>query len=221
VIRAVAFDLDDTLYAESEFVLSGYRAVADFVSRDLGVEIYAALADRFKAGLRADPFTPVLQAATGSVEEAYVQHLVSIYRTHQPQVVPYPETIAVLERLRSSRRIGLITDGFPGVQERKLEALGIRGLFDATVFTSVWGREFWKPHPRGYEECATALGIPLESMAYVGDNPAKDFVMARQLGMLTIRVRRAGILHGAVDPLPGCEPDYEAADLNEAADLLL
>ena len=36
-IKAVIFDLDDTLLSEYEFVVSGYRYVSVFLSRMIGV----------------------------------------------------------------------------------------------------------------------------------------------------------------------------------------
>ena len=39
MIRALVFDLDDTLYLESDFVSSGYKAVAKDVSTHFGTAL--------------------------------------------------------------------------------------------------------------------------------------------------------------------------------------
>ena len=106
MIRAIAFDLDDTLYPEQEFVFSGYRAVADEVSKTHGFDIYPDLIARFTIGERGDLFTPTLTAHLGFVEEDYVQLLVAAYRQHEPVVALYPEGTDGTEAVAQSIPIG-------------------------------------------------------------------------------------------------------------------
>ena len=49
---------------------------------------------------------------------------------------------------------------------------------------------------RCFEEMAGRLGLQHSQLAYVADNPAKDFVAPNTLGWLTIRIRRPGTKHG-------------------------
>ncbi len=147
MIRAVAFDMDDTLYPERAFVFSGYRAVSEAVEAELGFPIYDELVDLFQSGRRGDLFTPVLARHLGAVEESYVKRLVAVYRAHRPVIAPFPEAAAVLEEIRGRYRMALISDGIEAVQQRKLDALGLRPLFEAIVMTDAFGREFWKPTP--------------------------------------------------------------------------
>ncbi len=219
---AIAFDLDDTLYPERDFVISGYAAVAATVRPRFGVDILPALTARFLAGERGDLFTPVLAAAGHALPEAEIRELVEVYRGHRPALSPFPETMAVLKRLKRRWRLGLVTDGIAAVQRRKIDALPLDGLFDAVTVTDEMGtdgtgRTFWKPHPRAYQDCAAKLGLPVSALAYVGDNPAKDFVTARRLGIFTIRVRRPGTLHGMIEAAPDHAADVEVPDLTAAA----
>ena len=93
-------------------------------------------------------------------------------------------------------RIGIITDGVRAGQQRKLEALPLGAdRIDRAILTDAWGREFWKPHPRAFEEIEKGWQIPAEELVYVGDNPAKDFLAPRQLGWHTVRLRTAGQEH--------------------------
>lgn len=215
MIQGVAFDLDDTLYPEEAFVMSGYRAVSKSVEAEHGVAVFDDLAALFRTGRRGDLFTPVLRRRLGAVDEAYVKTLVEVYRGHRPRIEPFLGAEETLRDLATDFRIGLISDGIAEVQDRKLAALGLRGYFDAVVFSGAFGREFWKPHPRPYRACAGRLGLPPSRMLYVGDNPAKDFVTARELGMATIRVRRPGTLHHAVNAARGYEADVTVGDIAE------
>ena len=216
VIQAIVFDLDDTIYPEVQFVFSGYRAVAETVRRETGLEIYEDLVDLFNQGQRGDLFTPVLNRYRDqAIEEEAVLKLVQIYRQHQPDIEPFPEARQILHSLSLQFSLGLISDGYLAVQNNKFCALNIQTFFSSVVFSDRWGREFWKPHPRPYEFCAESIGCPVENIVYVGDNPAKDFVTARKLGAKTVRVIRMGTLHSNERLSAEFEADYEIADLSE------
>ena len=215
MIRAVVFDLDDTLYPEIEFVYSGYQAVAEAVRGRLGIEIYDDLTSLFGAGQRGDLFTPVLRKHLGDVQEPYVEQLVSIYRKHEPILHPYPEVPDLLRKLKPSHRLAIISDGRLCVQQRKLQALHLDGYFDVVIFTDQWGREAWKPSTRSYEAVLERLSVSGMESVYIADNPSKDFHGARRVGMHTIRVRRPGNIYGQLEP-PSSEfaPDLEIETLN-------
>jgi putative hydrolase of the HAD superfamily len=220
MIRAVVFDLDDTLYPEVEFVYSGYRAVSDAVRQHLGFDIVSELVQLFETGQRGDLFTPVLKTHLDTVTEEYVRELVGVYRQHLPSIVPFPEARQVLDVLQRTYRLALVSDGYHAVQARKLEALGLGGYFNPVIFSDAFGRDFWKPHPRPFEECISRLSLAASAIVYVGDNPNKDFKTARQMTMKTIRVRRAGTLHYNVRLSPEFEADYETRSLGEIPLLL-
>ncbi len=220
-ISAVAVDLDDTLYPESDFVFGGYRTVSEVVEGHYGISIFAALCARFMAGERGDLFTPTLRDLGCYEGESQVVELVQVYRTHAPLLRPFPDVVPALYEMRRRVGMGLISDGMAAVQHRKLQALALAHYFAAVVITDERGREYWKPHPWGYRECARLLGCPPAEMAYIGDNPAKDFHAARALGMFTIRVRRTGTLYGDIDPQPGHEAHVEVSDFAEAVSTAL
>ncbi len=208
--HAVAFDLDDTLYPEWSFVLGGFRAAAAWAQAHLGrpaEETSAELVSLFQDGVRGDTFDRWL-ASHGLGPDA-VPELVRAYREHAPTLTPYPGITGLLESLQGSRRLGLLSDGDFAVQRRKLGALGISRYFDAIVFTDVWGRDGWKPAARPFRELLDGLGVDAAEAVYVADNPAKDFLGPRELGMSSIRVRFPDALHAGV-PAP---TEHHAADL--------
>jgi len=215
LIKAIAFDLDDTLFPEVEFVYSGYKAVADEVERQLGFTIYRDMVEQFESGFRGDVMTPALRKYDPSIEESYVQQLVQVYRGHQPNISPFPEVRQLLNSLKDKFRLALISDGYLEVQKRKLQALDLAEYFDAVVFSDQWGRDYWKPHTRPFEECARLLTVEPLEIIYVGDNPRKDFHGARILGMHTARVRRPDGLYQELEPLSEDHaPEMELESLN-------
>jgi len=192
--RAVVFDLDDTLYPERDFVLGGFRAAARWAEEHLGLEAnegYLDLCRLYQSGVRGDTFDRWI-GGQGLDCGAIVPRLVHVYREHHPSLEPYPGVRELLERIRLVHRVGLLSDGFLSVQRRKVDALGIEPLFDAIVFSDEWGWDAWKPSTRPYVAVLQQLKVPAGSAIYVADNPRKDFLGARQIGMQTVQVRRPG-----------------------------
>ena len=130
-----------------------------------------------------------------------VTRLVDIYRNHDPLLVPFPEVLGILRELSSRYRLGLLSDGYLGVQQRKLAALSLAGYFHGIVFSDSWGRENWKPSQRPFKEIANLLSLEPSRIVYVADNPLKDFLGARESGMFTVRLRRQDSEYGHWIPL--------------------
>ena len=204
-IRAVVFDLDDTLFRERDYVLSGLLAVAERLGqRD---KFARWMWQQFQAGRRGDIFDALNEHFGLGLARADIAALVELYRTHRPRIRPCRGVVGLLRTLRrKGRRLGLLTDGYLPAQELKLSALGLEPLFHAVVFTEQLGREAWKPSTVGFEHIRRRLAVPHRACAYVADNPAKDFLAPNELGWLTIQWRRPGQLHADNPPPPGGGP---------------
>jgi putative hydrolase of the HAD superfamily len=126
--------------------------------------------------------------------------MVEVYRGHVPEIAPYPGARKMLARLRARFKLGLLTDGPGDVQRQKMRALGLDEMFDAAVVTDDLAPPAWKPSSRPFFVVADQLGIATGEATYVADNPAKDFLGARRVGMRTIRIRHADGLHAAFEP---------------------
>jgi putative hydrolase of the HAD superfamily len=217
-LQAVIFDLDDTLYPERDYVLSGFRAVARWASGRFGMrveETFAELRALFESGVRGDTFDR-WSSEHGIGSPGCVREMVRVYRAHTPSVEPYADVRPVLERLREEGRVGLLTDGVAAVQRRKLEALRLADLFDAVVFSDEVAPGACKPSPAVFAIALDRIGVPAASTTYVGDNPSKDFIGARAVGMKSIRVRRADGLHRHVEPASASfAADAELLDLED------
>lgn len=208
-LRTVVFDLDDTLYPERDYVLSGFRAVAAWADQHLGIAAesgFAELEALFLQGVRGATFDRWL-STHGVAPQAYIPQLVGVYRDHQPRLRCFPEVPDLLRSLQQRYRLGLLSDGYLGVQQRKLEALGLRHHFAAVLFTDELGRQAWKPSPQGFQALLDRLDVTGPQAVYVADNPLKDFIGARRCGLATIRVAWQSGEYGHLQP---ATPDHAA-----------
>ncbi|NLX10377.1 MAG: HAD family hydrolase [Chloroflexi bacterium] len=222
--QAIVFDLDDTLYPERDYALSGFRAVAHWADSRLGIPAgqgYAELRRMFEQGVRGDTFNRWL-AAHGVPADGWIEELVQVYRTHIPVLTPFPEVPALLAALRPHYRIGLVSDGYLDVQRQKFAALRLADYFDAVVFSDEWGREAWKPSIFPFVRVAQMLRVEPRRAMYVADNPTKDFLGARRAGLTTVWCRRA---HGEYThlepPTDEHEPDWSIPSLAAFENILI
>jgi putative hydrolase of the HAD superfamily len=207
-IKAVLFDLDDTLYEERQFYRSGFAVVGEFLERrGMGrTGKTAALLEYFHDH---DNQQQVFQKLAGQLGFPldWVPELVAAFRSHPPQICLAPDALTVLPRLRGDYRLGCVTNGWAEVQRRKIKALGLEPLLDAIVIADDFGIEFWKPHRRPFLECCARLGVsPRESM-FVGDYPERDIRGARSAGLACAWLQRPGGYFTTREP---ADPDTQA-----------
>lgn len=217
-LKAVVFDLDDTLYPEKEFVLSGFRAVAAWAELNLGIDSNLGerqLISYYENGIRGDTFNRWL-ASHNLLSDDLVKEMIKIYREHIPSISPFPEVKEVLGELKKKFLLGIVSDGYIEVQRKKLNALEIENFFDAVVFSDEWGKKNWKPSSKPFEIVSEELGVPSNQCIYVADNPLKDFFGAKHVGIYTIRIIRQGGEYSNCKP-PSIEysPDLTITSIEE------
>jgi putative hydrolase of the HAD superfamily len=212
----VVFDLDDTLYLEVEFVRSGFDAVDAWLSRELRLNGFAAEAWRlFGDGRRGDIFDAALQTLGAPAGAGLIRKLVKVYRGHTPAIELAPDAVRIFARRADFYGFAILTDGCEDAQRRKIDVLGLVSCCDLIVPTDQWGRDYWKPHPRGFAAVQEYFSAPSSSLAYIADNPAKDFLAPKALGWKTIRIRREGGLHSRVEAELTHDADLGITDLDE------
>jgi putative hydrolase of the HAD superfamily len=215
----LAFDLDDTLYPESTFVQSGFRAVAASLSTRFGWSAEASLlamnAALSQSG-RGAVFDTVL-AAQGACSKPLVRECIKVYRHHQPQIALAPEAVDFLAAWNGP--LYLVTDGHKVVQQNKVIALKLYNRFDRVFITHRYGLRHAKPSPYCFERIRTIESCRWQDLIYVGDNPAKDFISLNALGCITIRVHTGE--HRDVVAIPGYDAAHHIASMAELAGLLM
>jgi len=148
-VRAILFDLDDTLYPYQAFVKSGFRALARRLAteHDLPVRPVLQVLRRALAGEARGREVQAL-CAHFHLPETLVPALVATIRDHQPTLRLPRESAEALRSLRGSWRIGILTNGTPAIQRRKIAALGVSELVDAVMCATECGSAQGKPGSR-------------------------------------------------------------------------
>lgn len=191
-LKAIIFDLDDTLYGEKQYVRSGYQAIADTLPqiKEMEQKLWRAFEQKKSA------IDEVL-CAEGIYTEERKQQCLSVYRFHQPKIHFYDGALELLGTLRADGyKLGIITDGRPEGQRAKIKALGLDELVDYIIVTDeLGGVEYRKPNKAAFEKMQEALGVAFEEMCYVGDNIKKDFIAPEILKMRSFWFRNTDGLY--------------------------
>ena len=223
-MKSVIFDLDNTLYPEIEYVKSGFRYVSSYLNSKYDLdeeEIFSQLMSIFEKNGRGKIFD-ILLKRLGLFSEENIHLLVYLYRSHNPEIKLYNGVLYVFSKLRESNyQIGMITDGRASVQKNKVKALDLEQYVDIIIYTDKLGAEYWKPSITPYKIALELLNSLPEESFYVGDDPYKDFLGPRNIGMKTIQIKISKEEnYWALKGYEKTEADFVAENLNDLLALI-
>jgi HAD superfamily hydrolase (TIGR01509 family) len=237
-VRAVLFDLDDTLLD-----WSGFRGDVASISRPHVSRLYGYLAGMgYALPDEADFHHMYETAVTHAWTEAkktwagvnVAQTLSACFDalaldpTHidmdaalraydwqpVPGVRPYDDTIPVLEALhRQHYKLGLITNSMMPMWMRdvELQTYGLLDYFPVRLTSGDVG--YMKPHPRIYQQALALLGVSPAEAVFIGDRPANDIAGANDAGITSVLMAPSHLQY----ELNGVLPDFT---INRLSDLL-
>ncbi|MBN2167801.1 MAG: HAD family hydrolase [Actinobacteria bacterium] len=191
-LKAIIFDLDDTLYPEIDYVRSGFSHISSFLESKYGLsrdECFRRLMDDFQKGVRGNSFNLLLDAMGIDYCREDIAGLIAEYRGHRPEIELPGQSGEILELFQKrGLKLGLLSDGFLKAQEQKIRSLQIEDRFDVILLTDSLGRDYWKPSARPFQEMLKMLGESGRHCSYVADNPEKDFRGAKECGILGVQL---------------------------------
>jgi putative hydrolase of the HAD superfamily len=192
MLRAVLFDLDDTL-AERAATLAEYVPcfVRDFAAQlqtsDAAV-VAAELARVDRNGYNPQRAADLAALALWStspgarrLNEHWREHFVACTRGRAGLREVFDALVA------AGLRTGVVTNGPTAGQRRKLELLGLRDRIGALAISEELGVA--KPDPRIFHAALAQLAVEPGECVFIGDNPEKDVLAAQALGMRAIWLR--------------------------------
>jgi len=118
---------------------------------------------------------------------------------------PYPESEAVLRRLREMGTKVFAVSNWDIELVRVLDDLGWTGYFDGVIASAAVGIE--KPEGEIFEEALRASGVSRDRVVHVGNDPITDVEGATRAGLDTVLVDRRGTVEAP-------EATFVVSDLN-------
>jgi putative hydrolase of the HAD superfamily len=229
-LRAVLFDIDDTLFSTTQFAgLARRNAVRAMVQTGLDLpeevvqkELEEVLAefssnydhhfDQLLRRLRPkslESVNPALIVAAG---------VAAYHDTKFRELKPFTDVIPLLSALRSAGVItGTITHGWTIKQAEKIVRLGLVPHLDRRAVFISDQLGISKPNPKIYALALRDLGLLAAEAMYVGDSPSHDITPPKSLGMKAVWARRASRFRpGPQD----AQPDHVVDDFVQLQRLL-
>lgn len=178
----LVLDLDDTLYKEADYVLSGINHIAKLLQKITQQDIKERLLHFYHHYPQGDFLDLACQLT--ALPPASKESLLWAYRTHYPSISLKYETKQWLDQCRQEyHALAILTDGRAITQRLKIAALG---LCDIPAYIS----EEWDSVKPDYKRFIAIQGRwPNKSYIYIGDNPKKDFIAPNALGWLSICIK--------------------------------
>jgi putative hydrolase of the HAD superfamily len=211
-VRAVLFDLDDTLmdgHAASEAGLDGLLARCPPRDREAARRAWDAAFDRyfprFLGGELSHTATRAARmrfwademavAVPADAELTWYGYYMAGY---QAAWAAFGDVAPCLGAL-AGFRLGVVTNGDGCQQRAKLAAIGLDESFE--VFIASGDAGFAKPDPRIFWLAASRLGVTPGECLLIGDNPDTDIAGALGAGMRAVWLNR-GAAPAAGHPVP-------------------
>jgi putative hydrolase of the HAD superfamily len=195
VIRAIVFDLDNTLTdfmrMKEAAITAAIDGMIDAGFRLSAAELRARVASVYdEKGLEFQlVFDELLQREFGEVDpKILASGIVAYRRARESALVLYPHAqMTLLELARRGIKLGVVSDA-PRLQVwLRLCGLGLQHVFDAVVTFDDTGER--KPAPAPFREVLRRLGVDPHEAMMIGDWAERDVVGAKSLGMKTVFAR--------------------------------
>ena len=185
----VAFDLDDTLYKEIDFVKSAYNHIALILSEKY-VQHHNDILTIF--GKNTNPFGPLCDFIKSIGGNEDIAWLLNEYRHHTPTLILDPIVEGCLIKLQNNDiPMGIITDGRVISQSNKIKALGLHKYISKKNIIISEEIGYDKHHDNGFKIIMSS-NPNCDRFYYIGDNLTKDFCWPNKLGWTTVCIKDNG-----------------------------
>ena len=209
----IVFDLDEVLYDEKTYVISGFRAVSEFLEKDEAIPkkiIFEYLKRRLK-NCRERILNDLLDNFR-IYSQKNLKKCISVYRTHTPKIKLYSDAKDCLKRLKNYP-LYIVTDGNKIVQKNKIKALNLENHIKKIILTSNYELRNSKPSTFCFQKICDMEKTSPTNLVYIGDDPHKDFVGLKREGFKTIRLFKGRFKNERLSK--EFEADYKIKSLKE------
>ncbi len=216
-IEAILFDLDDTLIDRDDALTRlnrhWYRTLPREHRPDGEDEFVARMfkeADRFTSPLNL--YQSMIDIWPGSFSDP--ETALRAHNAIMPRMVRLESrTRGMLNYLRGTMPLGIVTNGGTRMQWAKVRNTGVDVLVDAVVVSEEFGAH--KPDPAIFKHALNLIGTEASQTLFIGDNPVADICGAWGVGLRTAWMHHGREWHGLE-----CRPDYKLDSVWEAPELV-
>jgi putative hydrolase of the HAD superfamily len=205
-VKAVIFDLDDTLFAHTASATAAIHAwvpqlggtpTNELVAQWFVIErhtfdqwLAGALTKQDQRRGRLRAFLPLIGHPVPATDDELDEIFTGFLDRYRECWSAFPDARPALEVARSNGwRIGVLTNGTTSQQNAKLTAIGLAGLVDVVSTSEQLGVS--KPAPQAYRLACEALGVDPADTMMIGDNLELDVEGARAAGLSAQHLDRA------------------------------
>ncbi len=194
MLKAIYFDIDDTLYDTSGFAKLARKAALN-VMIESGLpldqkEAYSLLRQIIdeKGSNYSRHFNVLTKRVFGEEKPILIAlGMITYHNVKFALLRPFPHTISTLMYLKGKGyKLGVISNGITIKQWEKLIRLSIHHFFDEVVTSEEVGAE--KPDTRIFKEALKRMGCKAKESIMVGDKFNEDILGALEVGMSAILV---------------------------------
>jgi len=185
MIKALIFDLDNTLYDEKSYFLEVFRIFAKKYKLDFEF-IKELLSDDFFLKSK-DIFGDVLKKI-GCYSVAKQNELFELYKTIDCKLDLYSEAYKIFDfAIKKNISLAIVTNGVLEAQKNKVKVLKLEKFTNCIIYAREFGKEYEKPHPLPFIKAIKCLKVNTSEAIYIGDHPFTDIKGAKKVGLKAIR----------------------------------
>ncbi len=198
-LKAVLFDMDNTLFDFVAAKLEACREILSFIWKGDGTEEPSILFRYFLRGVYGfedyENIQDYMQERNVFTAQGY-RKCCEIYEREKLQNLKlYPAVADTLDRLKKlGLKLVIITDADSYHALARLTRVGLLNYFDLVVAADMTGTK--KPDPEHFLFALESLRIKPGETLVVGDNIKRDIVPARKLGLKTAYASYGDWRHG-------------------------
>ncbi len=179
----ICIDLDDTLYNEIEYVISGYKFIEKWIYDNNNKISFKIKKETIQNNINSHIQIFIKK---NNLPERYIDYFVKILRDHKPIIELSRNNLEKLRKLKDKfKNLILLTNGRSISQRNKIESLKITEFFNDILISEEIGAN--KPDEKLYQKIIKKYKD--HNILFVGDNIDVDLVTPIHLGYKTLLIK--------------------------------
>ncbi len=184
MIKAILFDLDNTLYSEKHYFLKSYRYICDKLN--LNNDVYRYMIKEYFHDGEKDLFDKVINKFNLSIN--IKDQMITYYRNADIKLKLFKDTEVIFN---NNFKIAIITNGGKATQQNKINILNLNKYFEPIIIAGEYfTKDKWKPSKECFRLCLKKMGLKPENVIYVGDKFEKDVQGAFNASIIPVHLLR-------------------------------